>query len=31
MDLMPEADLVVRTLRFLDQDGASAMRVHRVG
>jgi hypothetical protein len=31
-DLMPEpdADLAVRTLRFLDQDGASVLRVHRV-
>jgi hypothetical protein len=30
-DLMPEpdADLAVRTLRFLDQDGASVLRVHR--
>jgi hypothetical protein len=26
----PDADLAVRTLRFLDQAGASAMRVHRI-
>jgi hypothetical protein len=31
-ELMPEpdADLAERTLRFLDQDGASAMLAHRV-